>query len=112
MDADFFWNNIKPIMKKNGFTQESFAQEIGVSYATLHGWIAKKIIPDLFSAYKIANTLNVTLENLVTGNFEDYPKASNNELKITLEKMLNLINYAESHNTPLSDIINAKSNEV
>lgn len=84
MDAKTFWGNVKPLIKKNNKTQEILASELEIPFGTFQGWIAKSILPDVVSAYKIARALGVSVEYLVTGR-ETNPAAE------TLEKIKALL---------------------
>ena len=84
MDAKTFWGNVKPLIKKNNKTQEILASELEIPFGTFQGWIAKSILPDVVSAYKIARALGVSVEYLVTGK-ETNPAAE------TLEKIKALL---------------------
>jgi transcriptional regulator with XRE-family HTH domain len=44
------------------------AQDIGVSFGTFQGWIARDTLPDAVFAHKIAQALGTTVEYLVTGS--------------------------------------------
>ena len=67
MEISFFWQNVKILLKNNNLTQKKLAEICNISFGTLQGWIAKSIVPDVFSALKIAKALNTTVEFLVTG---------------------------------------------
>ncbi|CEM60471.1 XRE family transcriptional regulator [Treponema phagedenis] len=67
MDADSIWNNVKPLIKEQNTTQEAIAKKCDIPFRTFQGWISKSIIPDAVSLYKIAQSLNVSVEYLITG---------------------------------------------
>lgn len=67
LEISFFWKNIKVLLKNNNLTQKKLAEFCEISFGTLQGWIAKSIVPDVFSAVKIAKALNTSVEYLVTG---------------------------------------------
>lgn len=67
MDADIFWSRVKPLIKNTGLTQISLAEQCGIPPKTLQGWIAKSVLPSVVDGYKIACTLNTSVEYLVTG---------------------------------------------
>lgn len=58
---------IKELRKKNGYTQESFASEIGISYRTYSGIEsgAHSTSIDVFVA--ISSALNVSLDYIILG---------------------------------------------
>ena len=62
-----FWIRVQSLLKANKMTQAELAQQIGVSYNTLRGWIYNNRYPDIYSAYKIAIIFGVGTEYLVMG---------------------------------------------
>lgn len=84
MTAKIFWNNVKPLIKSKRITQQGLAEIIEVPFFTLQSWISRDRLPDVVSAYKIAQALGVSVEYLVTGR-ETNPAAE------TLEKIKALL---------------------
>lgn len=74
MEISFFWQNVKTLLKANNLTQKKLADICNISFGTLQGWIAKSVIPDVFSSVKIARVLGVTVEFLVTGTEPEITK--------------------------------------
>jgi len=65
-----FATNLKRAREKEGLTQKEFAAELGVSINTYVTWEANgknKRIPNVKVISKIANILNVTIDELVEG---------------------------------------------
>lgn len=62
-----FWARFKVAVKDQRTTQEWVAHEVGVSFSTLRGWIAKSRLPDAAEAVAIARVLGTTVEYLVEG---------------------------------------------
>lgn len=62
-----FWLRVKQKLDFQDFTQRELAQKIGESYNTLQSWINRDRLPNAEQAVKIANTLNTSVEFLVTG---------------------------------------------
>ena len=77
MDAKAFWGNVNPLIKSRKTTQRVLAQEIGVSFGTFQGWIARDTLPDAIETYRIAQALGTTVEFLVSGK---EPEASSTYL--------------------------------
>jgi hypothetical protein len=92
MDAEFFWNLVKGLIKLQNTTQEWLASQVGVSVGTLKNWIYYKRFPDGYQSYKIAVALNTTVEYLVTGKESN---ASSNEEQSLLTKWRNLTDTAK-----------------
>jgi transcriptional regulator with XRE-family HTH domain len=67
MDAATFWGNVKPLIKANNITQRTLASVCGIPFGTLQGQIVKNILPDVVSAYLIAQSLHTSIEYLLTG---------------------------------------------
>ena len=73
MEAETFWSHVKSAMKSQDLTQEQLTAKCGLNLPTFRGWIARSIIPDVISAYKIATVLGTTVEALVMGESPDDP---------------------------------------
>ena len=59
-----FWKNVKKKIKDNKFTQDDVADKLGMSKRTFKGWISKNILPDVETAFKISEILNVSISDL------------------------------------------------
>ena len=63
-----YLKNLKKLRKQKGWSQEKLARESGISYQTLikieQGRIKN---PKLETLIKLANALNVSLDNLIQG---------------------------------------------
>ena len=70
MDIGLFWNRVKTQIKAHKLSQADFARRIGMSPATLLGWMYHKRIPDIVTALNIAAALGVSIEYLVFGKDE------------------------------------------
>ncbi len=82
-----FWENLKFLVKSANTTQYWIAQQAGVSYHTLSGWMTKKRLPDAEQAYAIAQALGVTVEYLVDGDSgDDYVRKTLGIPEISEEK--------------------------
>ena len=62
-----FWDRVKAEVKSQNTTQDWVAKKAGVSFNTLRGWITKNRLPDAEESVSIANSLNTTVEFLVSG---------------------------------------------
>jgi transcriptional regulator with XRE-family HTH domain len=69
--AAIFWENVKKEIKYQNTTQEWVAKKAGISFNTLEGWIAKGIYPRVNDAVRIAVSLNISVEYLVSGAVRD-----------------------------------------
>lgn len=69
-----FWQRTKSLIKARNTKQQAIAEQTGISILTLRGWITHDRLPDVVSAYKIAQALGTTVEYLVTGHDEQNNK--------------------------------------
>ena len=114
MSLDFmntFLEHLKDELAYQGMTQKQLADKTGISVNTIRGWFSKDLSPDVFSAVKIANALNVSAEYLLTG------KEKKHELSHEQIKWLNLYNTLSEHEKKLayaviSAITNCYENEI
>lgn len=56
--------------KKAGLTQEAVAEKLGVSRQTISKWETDETLPDIRQSKKLADLYQVTLDELVTFDFE------------------------------------------
>lgn len=75
-------NKLVELRKKENLTQEQLAEKIGVSRQTISKWELGETAPDIKQAKKIADILNVNINDLI-GNFNDMilDKVISNETK-------------------------------
>ena len=62
-----YWDNVLLLMGKKKISQVDLAKEINKTKGTVNTWIKRDTVPPADYAYKIATTLGVTVEFLVTG---------------------------------------------
>ena len=55
---------LKQLLQEQGYTQEAFADLIGVSRESVKNWIRGKCRPGLKMTNKIADTLGIDVEDL------------------------------------------------
>ena len=67
MEVNLFWNRVMKLARSRRITQAEIAGICGISYNTLRGWIAKKVIPPLEDVYNISRYLDVSMEYLILG---------------------------------------------
>ena len=56
---------IRELRKKSNFSQEEFAEKLGVARQTISKWENKQTTPDVIQAQKIARLFNISLDELV-----------------------------------------------
>ena len=62
-----FWDNVKKLIRVHKMSQEKLAAVIEVSYGTLKHWMCYGLLPDIETAFNIADVFGVTVESLVMG---------------------------------------------
>lgn len=87
-EADFFWNTVKTLIKKNHITQETLCSQCNFPLSTFKHWIFKSIFPDALQSYKIAKTLNTSIEYLLTG---EEPSQSDDRIKSIKASLIDFI---------------------
>lgn len=62
-----FLARVRDEMNYQNLTQKELSEKTGISINTIRGWFSKNLTPDVVSAVKVAQVLNVSVEYLVTG---------------------------------------------
>lgn len=70
-DVTVFWDRVKALIRKNGFTQRSLSEKMGFTTRTVETWINQKTIPNAYQTYLLSQELRTTVEYLVTGRTTD-----------------------------------------
>lgn len=92
MNNEDFWNRVKILIKRRGWTQRQFSESIGLQPLVIERYIARKTLPDVELGCKIAEKLGVPLETLVTGKAQiDNLDQKREELLNEVEKLQKLI---------------------
>jgi len=82
-----FWARIKALIKANNTTQEGLAKSADLNFSNLKQQIFYNRLPDVAQATRIAQSLNTTVEYLVTGT-SSAPKPDTSALLATLEQAI------------------------
>lgn len=98
-----FWLNVKDELSYNLITQKELASAVGISYNTLQSWITKDRLPNAEQALKIAQTLNTSIEYLVTGK-----TSSTKDIKPHVQDLIPKLNYLSDENLDLIGAIAAR----
>ena len=74
-------NKIYELRKKENLTQEQLAEKLNVTRQTISKWELNETTPDIMQAKEIANTFNVSLDQLVDNDISSLvvEKVSNME---------------------------------
>jgi len=87
-----FGNNLKQFRSDKGFSQEAFANQVGVHVTNLSKYERSKSVPSLEIAEKMASILEVSIDELVYGqqNKKARVQIKDNELLQLFNKTQNL----------------------
>ena len=69
-----FWSRVNALIKSRKTKQQSVAESCGISYQTFRGWVTRQSFPDAQQVFRIAKSLDTTVEYLMTGSIHDSPK--------------------------------------
>lgn len=86
-----FLNNVLNELQKKNMTQIELCDSIGISVNTFRGWVSKKVQPPVDVAYKISKVLNISVDQLISGNPEHPAEKKLSEVKEQLTKILDSI---------------------
>ena len=86
-----FGANLKRFRSEKGFSQEAFASKIGVHVTNLSKYERNKSIPSLEIAEKMANSLEVSLDEMVYGQQNEKAR-----IRIADNELLNLFNKTQN----------------
>ena len=66
-----FMNNFRRLLVEKGYIMKGFAEESGFDYSNIWGWLNGRRTPNLETAFRIAKTLQVSIDDLVEGAVDD-----------------------------------------
>lgn len=77
------WDGVKNLIHERFDSIEAFADEVGIKYNTMIGWMQKGRTPKIHEALAIAQELGISVEYLVTGVVPDQKitKYENGQMK-------------------------------
>ena len=67
-----FWGRVLELLEQQDVSRKEFANQIGISYSSIHNGVSLGSIPSADIALKIANSLNTTIEYLIYGDESKY----------------------------------------
>ena len=77
MSAEFFWGMVKKEVERQNTSFEWLYRKTQISKGTFSSWKNRNTIPRADEAFLIANSLNVSVEYLLTGT--DQPTEASNK---------------------------------
>ena len=96
MDGRFFWEMVAHEVGKQKTSFEWLYQKAKVSKGTFSSWKARNMLPRADAAYKIAQSLGVSVEYLLTGR-EPPKEYKKNETSLLLEEIAKEIAFFDSY---------------
>lgn len=63
-----FWKHIETALQASNISESELSKRIGLTQASITGWKLRGAIPNAEIAYKVAKTLNTSVEYLLSGN--------------------------------------------
>ena len=66
-----FTRNFKRLLVEKGYTMKGFAEESGFDYSAIWAWSHGRRYPNLETAFRIAKTLQGSIDDLVEGAVDD-----------------------------------------
>ena len=92
MNAEFFWNMVKKEVERQHTSFEWLYRKTKISKGTFSSWKNRNTIPRADEAYRIANSLNVSVEYLLT--CVDQPADASNK---AVNKILEIIPFFDNY---------------
>ena len=80
--------NIKNFRAEKGLTQEELAEKLAVTRQAVSNWETEKTQPDIDTLQKIAQVLEVSVEEIIYGSKRDYTTIVNNHVTKHITKGL------------------------
>jgi transcriptional regulator with XRE-family HTH domain len=84
-----FFDNVKSLVKQRNQTLRSFIESLGINYDSYNTCKKCSNLPRADEAVKIAKSLGVSVEYLVTGEESNQYKVQLDQLKETLRQLAN-----------------------
>lgn len=81
------------ILQERGISQASFGKMVGLSSSTISDWKTKKTNPSAEKIMDICAALDITPEQLLTGNGIDDDFARHNDMEVSFEDKEMLVEY-------------------
>lgn len=110
-----FSNNIKKLLKLNGYTQSQLANAVGVKPNTVSDWINKGNSPKIEYIYLIADFFNVDINYLFYGSYNNLDnKVSSSNIKLDKMDLMVIQTFNElniNNQREMLNILNKKLEE-
>lgn len=90
-----FWKNVDNVREYREMSRKELAYKAGFSLTSLSTGITRNSIPSADVAYRIAKTLNVSIEYLLTGKNESDNNSTNDDDIIFKSKILKYKKFIE-----------------
>lgn len=94
--ATEFWIRVNALIKSRKTKQQSVAEVCGISYQTFRGWVTRQSFPDALQVFRIAKSLDTTVEYLMTGSDTSPLAAENATLKDKISRAIEMLSETKS----------------
>lgn len=95
MSQEEFGKLIKRIRKENNLTQKDLAEKYNVTYQAVSKWENGKNMPDISLIKQISKDFNITIEDMIDGNYNpnkiDEEKEKNNKKLLSLMMIIGVV---------------------
>ena len=65
--VQYLWKRVENLIKAHNIDRKKFLEYVGIPRSTYYSWLRNNRSMEIFTAYRIATALGVSLEYLVTG---------------------------------------------
>ncbi len=86
--------NLSDLRKQNGLTQEELGERIGVSNKTISKWENGIFVPDITCLTAIADFYNISVDDLLNGNKNQFNKKKGRVSSRTRNLILNIVSLS------------------
>ena len=86
MSQEEFGKLIKKIRKENNLTQKQLAEKYNVTYQAVSKWENGKNMPDISLIKQISKDFNITIEDMIDGNYN--PTKENTKKEIDIKNLI------------------------
>ena len=86
MSQEEFGKLIKRIRKENNLTQKDLAEKYNVTYQAVSKWENGKNMPDISLIKQISKDFNITIEDMIDGNYN--PTKENTKKEIDIKNLI------------------------
>lgn len=110
INGEIFLNRIDKILNRQNKTRKELSNDVNIKLSTISNWKSSNCMPSIEVIIRIAESLDVSLNYLLTGNdYFNFKNQNNQELNFLYNKyfpQLNLLdNLSEKNKTIIYDLL-------